>query len=354
MNNQDQTSNCKGYIACSSLEELQLLAIFTPVNGKKPYLKQWQSNPKTISFCENEIKQGFADGYGLITGNGLLAIDFDGCNAHKIALAIGKWLVTIDTLAWSSGKPSRKQILVRIPEHRLNDFEKLSRKPLTSFGNVEAVKNEQLEIRYNRCQSVLPPSSHPETNGYHWLRETEIVQLNDYQGNCLLSAIDTDNQSNTKQYQELTDSQQLKLIQQSLEFIKSDNYHNWILVGMALKNSGYDFSLWDKWSSNSTKYKIGECEKKWQSFNGSGTTLGTLFWLAKQHGFDFDRWKRDNRKTTKRELEKTYARSSNDTPENNIGLLLNQLITELAQPTITEDVRIARVTEFAGQKPFIT
>ncbi len=349
MNNQDQTSNCKGYIACSSLEELQLLAIFTPVNGKKPYLKQWQNNPKTISFCENEIKQGFADGYGLITGNGLLAIDFDGCNAHKIALAIGKWLVTIDTLAWSSGKPSRKQILVRIPEHRLNDFEKLSRKPLTSFGNVEAVKNEQLEIRYNRCQSVLPPSSHPETNGYHWLRETEIVQLNDYQCNCILSAIDTDNQSNTKQYQELTDSQQLKLIQQSLEFIKSDNYHNWILVGMALKNSGYDFSLWDKWSSNSTKYKIGECEKKWQSFNGSGTTLGTLFWLAKQHGFDFDRWKRDNRKTTKTKLEKTYARSSNDTPENNIGLLLNQLITEFAQPTITEDVRIARVTEFAGQ-----
>ncbi len=203
MNNQDQTSNCKGYITCSSLEELKKLTRFTPVNGKKPYIKQWQSNPKTISFCENEIKQGFADGYGLITGNGLLAIDFDGCNAHKIALAIGKWLVTIDTLAWSSGKPSRKQILVRIPEHRLNDFEKLSRKPLTSFGNVEAVKNEQLEIRYNRCQSVLPPSSHPETNGYHWLRETEIVQLNDYQCNCILSAIDTDNQSNTKQYQEL-------------------------------------------------------------------------------------------------------------------------------------------------------
>jgi hypothetical protein len=40
MNKQDKTSNCKGYIACSSLEELQKLARFTPVNGKKPYRRK--------------------------------------------------------------------------------------------------------------------------------------------------------------------------------------------------------------------------------------------------------------------------------------------------------------------------
>ena len=348
MNKQDNTSNGKGYITCSSLEELQQLTRFTPVNNKKPYIKQWQNNPKNISFCENEIKAGIANGYGLITGKGLLAIDFDGANAYKNALAIGKWLTVIDTLAWSSGKPSRKQILVSIPKHRLRDFEKLSRKPLTSFGIVEAVENEQLEIRYNRCQSVLPPSAHPETKGYYWLRDTEIAQLDDYQCNCILSAIDTDIQSNTKQYQKLTNTQQLKLIESALEFIKSDNYHDWVLVGMALKDSGYDLTLWDKWSSNSTKYKIGECEQKWRSFNGSGTSLSTLFWLAKQQGFDQKQWYRNNRKTTKTKLEKTYDRSSDDTPENNIGLLLNQLITELANPIIKEDVRIARVTEFAG------
>jgi hypothetical protein len=349
MNKQDQTSNGKGYINCSSLEELRQLTRFTPVNNKKPYIKQWQNNPKSISFCEKEIKAGNANGYGLITGLGLLALDFDGCNAHKIALAIGKWLTEIDTLAWSSGKPSRKQILLRIPENRLKDFQKLSRKPLTSFGNVEAVKNEQLEIRYNRCQSVLPPSAHPETKGYYWLRETEIVQLNDYQCHCLLSAIDTDIQSNTKQYQELTNTQQLTLIENALEFINSDNYHDWLLVGMALKDSGYDLTLWENWSSNSTKYQIGECEKKWQSFNGCGTSLGSLFWLASQQGFDMKQWYRDNRKTTRTKLEKTYNHFSDDTRSNNIGLLLNQLIAELAQPTITEDVRIAKVTEFAGQ-----
>ncbi len=214
---------------------------------------------------------------------------------------------------------------------------------------MEAVENEQLEIRYNRCQSVLPPSSHPETKGYYWLREPEIVELNDYQCNTILSAIDADTISDTKKYHGLTNTQQqLKLIESALEFIPNDSYYDWILVGMALKEDGYDCSLWNNWSSNSTKYKIGECEKKWQSFNGSGTSIRTLFWLAKQHGFNQKQWYRDNRKTTKTNLEKTYDRSSDDTPENNIGLLLNQLITELAQPTITEDVRIAKVTEFAG------
>jgi hypothetical protein len=349
MNKQDKTSNCQGYINGSTLEELKQLTRFTPVNNKKPYLKQWQNNPKNINFCEQEIKAGKANGYGLITGKGLLAIDFDGCNAHKIAKAIGKWLTEIDTLAWSSGKQSRKQILVKIPQHRLKDFQKLSRKELSNFGNVEAVENEQLEIRYNRCQSVLPPSAHPETGQYFWLNTSNIVELNDYQCNCILSAIDTDIQSNTKQYQELTDVQQLKLIENALETIPSNNYHDWVTIGMALKNSGYDLTLWENWSRNSIKYKIGECEEKWRSFNGSGTSLGTLFWLAKQHSFKQKQWYRDNRETTKTTLEKTYHRSSNDTPENNIGLLLNQLITELANPIIKEDVRIAKVTEFSGQ-----
>jgi hypothetical protein len=349
MNKQEPLSKGKGYTVCSTLEELQQLTRFTPVNNKKPYIKQWQNNPNSISFCENEIKLGNANGYGLSTGFGLLAIDFDGANADKIALAIGKWLTEIDTLAWSSGKPSRKQILVSIPENRLRDFEKLSRKPLTSFGIVEAVENEQLEIRYNRCQSVLPPSAHPETNGYYWLQDTEIAQLDDYQCNCILSAIDTDIQSNTKQYQKLTNTQQLKLIESALDFIKSDNYHDWVLVGMALKDSGYDLTLWDKWSSNSTKYKIGECEQKWRNFNGSGTSLGTLFWLAKQHGFDQKQWYRNNLICTKQNLNTTYEKSSNENNENNIIQLTQQLIEKLSKPDISPESRDLSLAIFGNQ-----
>jgi hypothetical protein len=45
-----------------------------------------------------------------------------------------------------------------------------------------------------------------------------------------------------------------------------DNYSNWLSVGMALKNSGYSCQMWDEWSRKSSKYKVGECHKKWDTF----------------------------------------------------------------------------------------
>ncbi len=342
--------------SCNTIDQLKQQVRFTPVTDKRPYLKQWQNNPKTLAYCENEIKNGFANGYGLITGNGLLAIDFDGVNASKIAFAIGKWLIAIDTLAWTSGKPSRKQILVSIPENRLKDFEKLSRKALSCFGNVEAVENEQLEIRYNRCQSVLPPSAHPETNGYYWLREPQIEELNDYECNTILSALNTDTISDTKKYHGLTNSeQQLKLIESALEFIPNDNYYDWILVGMALFEDSYDCSLWNNWSSNSTKYKIGECEKTWQSFNGTGTTIRTLFWLAKQQGFNQKQWYRNNlpryykTDTIRYNLDKTYQKSSNEVNELDISKLIDDLVTRLSKAGVSEADCKLEVSKFCSQ-----
>ena len=76
----------------------------------------------------------------------------------------------------------------------------------------------------------------------------------------------------------------------ALDYIPSDDYHTWIDIGMTLKDAGYYVTLWDKWSSSSNKYKSGECERKWQSFNGSGKTIGTLFYLAKYYGFDQKQW----------------------------------------------------------------
>ena len=43
-------------------------------------------------------------------------------------------------------------------------------------------------------------------------------------------------------------------------------YADWIRIGMALKSSGFGVGTWDSWSSQSTKYQSGECERKWRSF----------------------------------------------------------------------------------------
>ncbi len=61
----------------------------------------------------------------------------------------------------------------------------------------------------------------------------------------------------------------------------------WISVGMALKEEGYPCSVWDDWSRNDVRYHPGECQRKWNSFRGSGTPVkgGTIVQMAKDRGW---------------------------------------------------------------------
>ena len=66
------------------------------------------------------------------------------------------------------------------------------------------------------------------------------------------------------------------------------DYQEWCGIGMALKDAGYDVSVWDAWSMrDAARYHRGECEKKWQSFNGSDTpvTAGTIVKMALDSGY---------------------------------------------------------------------
>lgn len=80
-----------------------------------------------------------------------------------------------------------------------------------------------------------------------------------------------------------------------LSYISPDcSYDEWVKVGMALKHEGADVSVWDSWSSLGSKYRRGECVKKWKSFKRDDVTGGTLHHIAKEHGYipdtnnDFD------------------------------------------------------------------
>ena len=77
-------------------------------------------------------------------------------------------------------------------------------------------------------------------------------------------------------------------IQQLLSYLPpaSLDYQEWISVGMALKEEGYDCSVWDEWSRADRRYHTGECAKKWNSFNGAASpvTVGTLVQMAKDRG----------------------------------------------------------------------
>lgn len=68
-----------------------------------------------------------------------------------------------------------------------------------------------------------------------------------------------------------------------LDVKRSDSYYDWIRVGWCLRN--IDFSLLEDWvmfSSKSSKYKDGECEKMWNYMSSGNLGIGTLYMWAKQ------------------------------------------------------------------------
>lgn len=63
-------------------------------------------------------------------------------------------------------------------------------------------------------------------------------------------------------------------------------YDEWLHVGMALKEGNYPIQLWDEWSRRGSKYKQGDCLKRYGKFTGDGgITMGTLVDMAKMHGW---------------------------------------------------------------------
>ena len=69
--------------------------------------------------------------------------------------------------------------------------------------------------------------------------------------------------------------------------VASLNRADWITVGMALKQEGYDVSTWDEWSQADSRYHRGECERLWRGFSGSSTpvTGGSIIKMAESYGW---------------------------------------------------------------------
>ena len=69
--------------------------------------------------------------------------------------------------------------------------------------------------------------------------------------------------------------------------VSSLSYQEWINVGMALKSEGFSCDVWDSWSRNDSRYKAGECERKWKTFTGASNPIkgGTIVQMAKDYGW---------------------------------------------------------------------
>lgn len=84
-------------------------------------------------------------------------------------------------------------------------------------------------------------------------------------------------------------------LESALKATSANGYYDWVSVGMALKDLGWErsdgtdlgFVIWDQWSQTCPeKYALHACETKWASFKRSGVSIGTVYHLARQHGWN--------------------------------------------------------------------
>ncbi len=186
-----------------------------------------------------------------------------------------------ELLDFNRGKPGRCQYLFSIPN--------CTNAALKSRRIRTRVKDEALEIRYAGMMSVLPPSVHPQTGQYRWVRDCSLVECAIAIAPQWLTQLmhkELPEKSTPKLQQTLQQSSGVKndriaALLAQINPWRADDYREWIRIGMALySHSPTLLYLWDEWSRQSNKYQPGECERKWNTFNPNRITLGTLYYLA--------------------------------------------------------------------------
>jgi len=112
------------------------------------------------------------------------------------------------------------------------------------------------------------------------LRESRVAEI-------LKPSVTTSYTRKRRTGEEWTDEEWALSYLSALSLYRADDYDDWVAVGMALQSvSDLLLTNWDNWSRQSSKYKPGECEKKWKSFKREGkVAIGTLAHMAKQDGW---------------------------------------------------------------------
>ena len=92
----------------------------------------------------------------------------------------------------------------------------------------------------------------------------------------------------------MTDIETIRKVMELLP-VSETSYEEWTSIGMIAKDAGMSVGEWDAWSRGDVRYKDGECQRKWNSFDrrgyGSKVGIGTAVDICRKHGrWTFQAW----------------------------------------------------------------
>lgn len=267
---------------------------FTPVKGKAAYQKNWPNNPMKLELVKPKVAKGEATGYGIMLGpvsGGIAAIDFDGEQAFEYFAEIfssGIWSEDFN-FVWTSGRPMRAQIGVSVPPQHWD-----------VVRSVKVGPGGKLELRWGGCQSVLPPSQHPETGHYRWLVEPDgspIRQMPEqimdfWLEQCKPPAVD---EAQDEPFPEVAPDVLFQKVCKLVEVIRDHaptlTYPEWLIVSYGVANAVGKSEAIAIMKKFYPEYRRGEYNKLLgSSYNcGKSPTIASLCAMARN--FDPDRFR---------------------------------------------------------------
>jgi hypothetical protein len=256
--------------------------------GKAPMhtWKQYRQALPTINEINHWWKSWPNANTGMVLGTVFVRVDADGDAGQKrLRELCGGG--SPRTLAFTSGRADSIGLLYAVPA----GVELQTRREGFAAGG-----HDELRLQGPGAQTVLPPSRHPLGTRYRWLDgrgpgEIEAAPMPPWMVQ-LMRVPQREGHQRARTRGELSHDMALALSAlAALDRERADDYDDWLRVGMALHSVDDGDELrdaWDEWSRGSEKYKEGECEAKWATFDRErvkGVTLGTLIHTARQDGW---------------------------------------------------------------------